>query len=163
MPGEHVECRREGIGRCIGAEAVTMDGPHREAAGREARGWRDPWHALDRGRVAARLATDTERGLTSAEARARLARVGPNRVGQARETSLWRLAVSQFESLVVLLLLAAAGVAMALGEVVEGLVILAALLLNAAIGFLTEWRARRRSRACGRSSSSRPGFAVTVR
>ena len=103
----------------------------------------DPWHALDAGRVAALLGTDSERGLTSAEARARLARVGPNRVGQARETSLWRLAVSQFESLVVLLLLAAAGVAMALGEVVEGLVILAALLLNAAIGFLTEWRARR--------------------
>ena len=103
----------------------------------------DPWHALDRGRVAARLATDAERGLPSAEARARLARVGPNRIGQGRETSLWRLAVSQFESLVVLLLLVAAGVAMALGEVVEGLVILAALLLNAAIGFLTEWRARR--------------------
>ena len=102
-----------------------------------------PWQALDAGRVAALLGTDSERGLTSAEARARLARVGPNRVGQARETSLWRLAVSQFESLVVLLLLAAAGVAMALGEVVEGLVILAALLLNAAIGFLTEWRARR--------------------
>jgi Ca2+-transporting ATPase len=104
---------------------------------------RDPWHALDRGRVATRLATDADRGLASAEARARLARVGPNRIGQARETSLWRLAVSQFESLVVLLLLAAAGVAIALGEVVEGLVILAALLLNAAIGFLTEWRARR--------------------
>jgi P-type Ca2+ transporter type 2C len=101
------------------------------------------WHALEVSHVAAMLGTDAEDGLTSAEARSRLARVGPNRVGQAREISLWRLAVSQFESLVVLLLLAAAGVAMGLGEVVEGLVILAALLLNAAIGFLTEWRARR--------------------
>jgi Ca2+-transporting ATPase len=101
------------------------------------------WHALEVSHVAAMLGTDAEDGLTSAEARSRLARVGPNRVGQAREISLWRLAVSQFESLVVLLLLAAAGVAMALGEVVEGLVILAALLLNAAIGFFTEWRARR--------------------
>jgi Ca2+-transporting ATPase len=102
-----------------------------------------PWHALDAGRVAALLGTDIERGLTSAEARSGLTRVGPNRIAAARETSLWRLAVSQFESLVVLLLLVAAGVAMALGELVEGLVILAALFLNAVIGFLTEWRARR--------------------
>jgi magnesium-transporting ATPase (P-type) len=102
-----------------------------------------PWHALDAGRVAALLGTDIERGLTSSQARSGLTRVGPNRVAAARETSLWRLAVSQFESLVVLLLLVAAGVAMGLGELVEGLVILAALLLNAVIGFVTEWRARR--------------------
>jgi len=102
-----------------------------------------PWHALGAGRVAELLETDTERGLTASEARGRLTCVGPNRVAEARETPLWRLAVSQFESLVVLLLLAAAGVAMGLGELVQGLVILAALLLNAVIGFVTEWRARR--------------------
>jgi Ca2+-transporting ATPase len=101
------------------------------------------WHALDIEHVATLLRTDAARGLTAAEARRRLARVGPNRVGETRQESLWRLALSQFQSLVVLLLLAAAGVAMALGEVMEGLIILAALVLNGAIGFATEWRAGR--------------------
>ena len=41
-----------------------------------------------------------------------------------------------------LLLLAGAGIAAALGEWAEAIAILAALLLNAAIGFLAEWRAR---------------------
>ena len=44
--------------------------------------------------------------------------------------------------LVVLLLLAASVIAVVLGERVEALAILTALLLNAGIGFLTEWRAR---------------------
>jgi Ca2+-transporting ATPase len=100
------------------------------------------WHALDVARVAALFETDAERGLTTAEARRRLGRVGPNRVAEARETPLWRLALGQFRSLVVLLLLAAAAVAVALGERAEGIAILAALVLNAAIGFGTEWRAR---------------------
>ena len=82
------------------------------------------------------------RGLTAGEARERLARVGPNRVGDHPETPLWRLALAQFRSLVVLLLLAGALVAWVLGERVEALAILAALVLNAAIGFASEWRAR---------------------
>jgi Ca2+-transporting ATPase len=100
------------------------------------------WHALDVARVAARLGTDVDRGLDGAEARRRLARVGANRVAEARPLPLWRLALQQFRSLVVLLLLAAAAVAIGLGERAEGVAILAALVLNAGIGFATEWRAR---------------------
>jgi Ca2+-transporting ATPase len=76
------------------------------------------------------------------EARHRLTRVGPNRVGKHAEIPLWRLLLAQFRSMVLLLLLAAVVIAGSLGERVEALAILAALLLNAAIGFLTEWRAR---------------------
>lgn len=101
------------------------------------------WHAFDLPRVAALLATSAEHGLTAVEARRRLARVGANRVAQVRDVPLWRLALAQFGSLVVLLLIAAAAVAAAVGQLVEALAILAALLLNAAIGFTSEWRARR--------------------
>jgi Ca2+-transporting ATPase len=100
------------------------------------------WHALEAGEVLARLGADAERGLAPGEARKRLARVGPNRVGDHPETPLWRLALGQFKSLVVLLLLAAAAIAWSLGERAEAVAILAALLLNAAIGFGAEWRAR---------------------
>ncbi|HSL52722.1 MAG TPA: cation-translocating P-type ATPase [Candidatus Deferrimicrobiaceae bacterium] len=83
-----------------------------------------------------------EGGLTTREARRRLREVGPNRVAEQAETPLWRLALAQFRSLVVLLLLAAAALAWMLGERPEAVAILAALLLNAAIGFGSEWRAR---------------------
>ncbi len=83
-----------------------------------------------------------EGGLTTQEARHRLRQVGPNRVADRDQAPLWRLALSQFESLVVLLLLAAAAIAWALSERAESAAILAALVLNAAIGFGSEWRAR---------------------
>jgi P-type Ca2+ transporter type 2C len=87
-------------------------------------------------------AAGVEAGLDTAEAQRRLRAVGPNRIADQRETPLWRLALAQFRSLVVLLLLAGAGIAAALGEWAEAVAILAALLLNATIGFLAEWRAR---------------------
>ena len=88
------------------------------------------------------MSSEAELGLTTAEAQRRLRDAGPNRVVGHPETPLWRLALAQFKSLVVLLLLAAAAVAAALGERVEAVTILAALVLNAAIGFASEWRAR---------------------
>jgi P-type Ca2+ transporter type 2C len=101
------------------------------------------WHALSGGDVVSLLDTDAARGLGRHEAAQRLARVGPNRVGEHRETPLWRLALAQFRSLVVLLLLGAAGIAWGLGERLEAVAIFAALVLNALIGFATEARARR--------------------
>jgi Ca2+-transporting ATPase len=101
------------------------------------------WHALPASEVAARLGVDTERGLSRDEARRRLLRIGPNRVADQPEIPLWRLWIDQFQSLVVLLLLLAAVIAALLGERADAVAILAALVLNAAIGFGTEWHARR--------------------
>ncbi len=83
-----------------------------------------------------------EAGLTTLEARRRLRQLGPNRVAEQGDVPLWQLALAQFRSLVVLLLLAASGIAWALGERAEAAAILGALGLNAAIGFGSEWRAR---------------------
>ena len=127
----------------------------------------EPWHALDLPAVAAHLRADLDAGLAAGEARERLARVGANRVGDHPETPLWRLALAQFRSLVVLLLLAGALVAWVLGERVEALAILAALVLNAAIGFASEWRARismarLRALAVPRALVRRGGMVVQV-
>jgi Ca2+-transporting ATPase len=92
--------------------------------------------------TAAGVEAGLDTGLDTGEARRRLRTVGPNRIADHPETPLWRLALAQFRSLVVLLLLAGAGIAAALGEWAESVAILAALLLNATIGFLAEWRAR---------------------
>ncbi|HXU88244.1 MAG TPA: cation-transporting P-type ATPase [Methylomirabilota bacterium] len=100
------------------------------------------WHAMSAAEAASLLRTSVETGLTAEEAARRLAGLGENRVGDVPERSLWRLALDQFRSIVVLLLLAATLVAAFFGDTLEALAILVALVLNAAIGFGTEWRAR---------------------
>ncbi len=89
----------------------------------------------------ARLGT-TPAGLTSAEAARRLAEYGPNRMAAGRPVSAWRILAAQFRGAVVMLLLAAAMVAWVVGDHVEAIAILAILFINAAIGFVTEYRAR---------------------
>ncbi len=99
------------------------------------------WHALDAAAAGDALESGP-RGLPSADADARLHRYGPNRLPRARRTSAWRLLARQFTSVVVALLAAAAVISLALGDRPDALAIGAVLLLNAAIGFATEFRAR---------------------
>jgi len=82
-------------------------------------------------------------GLTEAEAHERLDRVGPNRLTTVAPTSAWAILAGQFRSIVVLLLAAAGGVAFLTGDRLEALAIAAVLFLNAALGFIVEFRARR--------------------
>lgn len=67
--------------------------------------------------VARELEVDVTQGLSSLEAKARLEKYGPNELEKDPPTPLWKLFLEQFEDLLVLLLIAAAIVAMALGQV----------------------------------------------
>src|SRR5512147_1726791 len=103
----------------------------------------DPaWHALPVGEVVRRLGTHPDRGLGRDDAARRLREHGPNALAMARGRTALAIFLDQFKSLIVGLLLAATAVALALGETVEGVAILVVIVLNAVIGFLTEWRAR---------------------
>ena len=93
--------------------------------------------------VARKLRTDRTRGLTNDEVKERLKRFGDNRLEQARARTLFAILFNQFKSLLVLLLCAAAGIALATGEHLEAGAILVVLVLNATIGFFTEWKAER--------------------
>ncbi|MBC7433684.1 MAG: hypothetical protein H7345_16610 [Rubritepida sp.] len=102
----------------------------------------DPvWHTLSAADAAGALHTDIQRGLGTADAAERLARHGPNSLPQAKRASIVALIARQFANLMVGLLVAAAVVALALSDVVEALAILVVILLNAVIGFATEWKA----------------------
>jgi Ca2+-transporting ATPase len=81
-------------------------------------------------------------GLSEAEASARLERYGPNALELGKPVSAWKILLDQLKSLVVLLLIAAFAVALAIGDVAEAAAVGAVLLINTAIGFWTEWRAR---------------------
>ena len=107
-------------------------------------------HALPAGDVLARLGADPERGLGSAEARARRARCGDNALPAAPPVPGWRRFLAQLESPLVLLLIAAAGISLLVWWVegarevpYEALTILAIVIANAVLGFAQEERAER--------------------
>jgi Ca2+-transporting ATPase len=81
--------------------------------------------------------------LTLAAATERLARYGPNRLTASPAEPVWRILLAQFDSVVVMLLLVAAGVAVWVGGLLEAAAIGAVLLLNTSLGFIVELRARR--------------------
>jgi magnesium-transporting ATPase (P-type) len=105
------------------------------------------WHALEVEDVAARLGTDADLGLSSAEARQRLDRHGPNALEAERPTPAWQVVLAQFTSPLIAILLVAAVVTVAIGEYVDAAVIAAVLVLNAAIGATQERKADRSVRA----------------
>ncbi len=113
-------------------------------------------HALVADEVARRLGTDTELGLGEAEAEARLAEVGPNRLERAARPAYARIALRQFVDPLVGLLIVAAVVSAALGEGVEAAVIGAIVVLNALLGFVQEAAAERAVLAL-REVLERPG------
>ncbi|TCP38737.1 cation-translocating P-type ATPase [Rhodovulum marinum] len=97
---------------------------------------------------------DRASGLTDAEARARLARHGPNRLERGRKISPLRILLRQFTGFLVLILIVAAGIALALGERIDALAIGLVVVLNGILGFVQEWRAETALDALGRMMAS---------
>ncbi|WP_249523751.1 cation-translocating P-type ATPase [Modestobacter marinus] len=113
--------------RPIATEPATEPGPHLLAADA----------------VAATLAVDPARGLPAAEVDRRRDEHGENRLAeQPRRPALLRF-LDQFRSLLILLLLGAALLAGAIGDLKDTVVILVVLLVNATIGFVQENKAER--------------------
>ncbi|HIE55674.1 MAG TPA: cation-transporting P-type ATPase, partial [Chromatiaceae bacterium] len=98
------------------------------------------WHAQSVDAVFSALATSAD-GLSSQEARERLARYGPNRLPEAKPRHPLLRFFSQFHNVLIYVLLAAAGVTALLGHVVDTGVILGVVLANALIGFIQEGKA----------------------
>ncbi len=100
------------------------------------------WHTLSVPE-ALRRTRSTPEGLSAAEARARLAHDGANDLPAPERTSFWRILLRQVSSVITLLLLAAATVALISGDLLDAAAIVAVLLINVALGLATELPARR--------------------
>ena len=100
------------------------------------------WHARSVPDVLTALGS-APTGLTSAEAARRLTTFGPNRLTPAPPRSALQILVAQFRGVVVLLLVAAAGISLAMGDRLDAIAIGAVILVNAFLGFALELRARR--------------------
>jgi len=103
----------------------------------------EAWHTLSIDAAEQHLRTDRRIGLTNDEAAQRLKRFGANRLEQAPGRTPLVILFNQFKSPLVWLLFVAAGIAFVTGESLEGSAILVVVVLNATIGFLTEWKAEK--------------------
>ncbi len=117
------------------------------------------WHAESAEAVARYLAVDGDSGLSADEAAARLARHGPNRLGEMPGNPVWRRFVAQLAEPLVLVLIASALITVALGETVDACVIFGVVLVNAVIGYWQEAKAEGALTALARSVAT----TVTVR
>ncbi len=82
-------------------------------------------------------------GLTTQEARARLARYGPNDPAPRKTRSLLIEALALFSNPLVVILLVASGIAASVGEMANATIIVIMVVLSAGINFLQTYRSRR--------------------
>lgn len=101
-----------------------------------------PW-TVDQGTVLMKFHADNKAGLNSAEAKRRLSLVGYNKIESNKKISPFRILINQFISPFVLLLAIAAGLSFFFEEWLEGIAIIAVIVINAIIGFFMEFRAER--------------------
>ncbi|MBN2232071.1 MAG: HAD-IC family P-type ATPase [Deltaproteobacteria bacterium] len=98
------------------------------------------WYRLTPDEIFLHLGT-VSAGLTAVEAERRLERYGPNRLAEAERVTWITITLHQFTSPLIYILLTAAVVTALLGEFVDTGVIIAAVLFNAVIGFIQEFKA----------------------
>jgi len=93
--------------------------------------------------VAVQLGADFRAGLSAEQATRRLAEYGPNILRRVGARPWYRVLLSQFVDFLILILLLAALVSAAIGQLGDALTILTVVLLNGCLGFVQEWRAER--------------------
>jgi Ca2+-transporting ATPase len=100
------------------------------------------WHRIVIEESFAKLQSTTN-GLTSVKAAEVLAAVGPNQLEEKKKVSPVVMFLLQFKDLMILILMAAAAVSAAIGDLKDTIVILIIIVLNAVIGFVQEYRAEK--------------------
>ena len=101
------------------------------------------WHQLSTDSAAQRLGVDPQRGLTPQDAAQRTTVWGDNEIQEQRQRSAWRMFFDQFTDVMIIILMLAAAISGAIGELLDACVILIIVVLNAVIGFIQEYRAER--------------------
>ncbi|MEZ4501101.1 MAG: cation-transporting P-type ATPase [Dehalococcoidia bacterium] len=96
------------------------------------------WYAEEPRSVLEALAVDPARGLDDADAQRRLEEWGPNEVTASERWRWYRALLDQFIDPLIAILLAAAALSLAVGEVVDAVAVLVIVVLNGVLGFVQE-------------------------
>ncbi|MBK6437238.1 MAG: cation-translocating P-type ATPase [Candidatus Microthrix sp.] len=102
---------------------------------------RSPWYCLDLAESANELDVDVARGLSESEAVRRREQTGPNELVGEPKRPWWKRLLDQFRGVLILLLLGAAVISAAVGDLKDPIVIGVVVIINALLGFVQEQRA----------------------
>src|SRR5262245_44021692 len=101
------------------------------------------WYAMPVDEAMKKLATNTEKGLGVTEASSRLEKYGPNRLPEGKKRGPFMRFVSQFNNILVFVLLAAGFIKLMLNLWVDAAIIFGVVILNALLGFVQEGKAEK--------------------
>src|SRR6516162_10011770 len=101
------------------------------------------WHAIATGEVLRRLNTDAQKGLDTDEVSQRLSKFGPNRLPEGKRQGPLMRFLSQFNNILVYVLLAAGFIKLMVGLWLDAAIILGVVIINALLGFIQEGKAEK--------------------
>ncbi len=124
------------------------------------------WHTLTPDRVFAALQSG-EAGLAPDQVRERLQAYGPNQIKAKQKEGVLQLLWRQINNSLIWVLLGSGVLAVVLGKMTDGLVVLSVVLVNAVIGFIQEFKAGRAIEALSQmvpqnATVMREGKSLTV-
>jgi Ca2+-transporting ATPase len=114
---------------------IEQESPH-------AAGTPPTWYARKPADIVAALDSDLERGLSRAEAAARLSRYGPNRIAKEKPPSVWAIALGLLREPMNIMLVAVVVVSILIGEFSTALIVGLLIALNVVLGTRQELTAR---------------------
>lgn len=100
------------------------------------------WHLLPLSEITQLLNT-TPSGLDASTASARLMEYGLNQIEDSKKKSILQMILSQLTDFMILILIAAAIISGIIGDLTDTIIILAIIIINAAVGFIQEYRAEK--------------------
>ncbi|HEU4789667.1 MAG TPA: cation-translocating P-type ATPase [Flavobacterium sp.] len=100
------------------------------------------WHLLPLSEIA-QLLNSSPKGLDSVTASELLLEYGKNQIEDQKKKTPFQMFLQQFTDFMIIVLIAAAIISGILGDLIDTLIILAIIIINAVIGFIQEFRAEK--------------------
>ncbi|MFP4461520.1 MAG: cation-translocating P-type ATPase [Thermotogota bacterium] len=100
-------------------------------------------HILEQEKIKEALVTDFDKGLSTKEAKKRLEKFGGNNLDAGETVSPLKILFQNINNVIVYLLLGASAVAFIMGDTVEGVAVIIAILIAVLSGFISEFRAHK--------------------
>lgn len=100
------------------------------------------WHAKTSEETLKELGT-SEAGLSQTEVQKRLTENGPNELKKEKRSSPIKMLLAQFSDILIIILLIAIGLSIAIGELIDAIVIIAIVAATAVLGFVEEFRSEK--------------------
>lgn len=111
------------------------------------------WHLLPLSEISKKLKTSPS-GIDSTTATQRLSEYGENKIAEKKKKTLLQKLLNQFTDFMILILIAAAIISGVLGDMTDAIIILAIVIINAAVGFIQEYRAEKAMEALKKMAAS---------